>query len=911
MTMTRESAPNDRVQAGPLPRISPERMAEELAAHGRSPITWLIGAGFSHSAGLPLSSEVWQLLAISWLKRRRGQPGQAGSQGPEAMPGIAESSRPRQSPLVSLFQRARDVLPFVFQPGGVILSGSVSRRAAIAPAPGVPEEIDTEAAQLRDELLRALSELRDRAGPAQRAALSPGRDEDATYQAVFDLAAPTPEARRAFLSALLSSRCRGPNLAHLLLGRFLGEDRGPRTHTVFTVNFDDLLLESLLWQRKQARVFGDQGGANGPGDRPQLCPSGPQIVHLHGRGAGYLGGFGGARPGESADLFESFHEHLRESSLIVCGHGGGDERILFALRRWLKSGDLSGPLYWVVHDEAQADLITFRLGSGPAVRERVRLVVSPGGGLLSADELMMELCGALLPASSSSGLSLGHGQPGGGVLDALADLARNNGRRLHGALAQLAHDFPGRDPVAAHLRAVHDAQLYRSSGQEDRLSTSAATLAAAGAPAAAERRGHLLAAAELARSADVPAWRAQVRMAEMREHFSRGEIAEAQVAAEAARMAAEEGPAGLLRCQTLGLCGELALWLGRLDLGRERLGRLLRDEGGYCPAEWRAEARAQLLSAVLRKSHASRPRDVSLLEEARTLLDLRIDTPAAAVHTLIYEAEVYFLHGDLRRAVLVYETADEVAGRHVRAIAATGLYTAGGLLSFSGAPGDGLAFAGPAPGEVESEVSLLLSARQARFGLLVCRVAASRDAGGLPDGYLEDVDHFIQIHVGPDGEGQWMAAALLNEAAVAEPGQLRRAEEHAEAARLLLGPRTPPFRAARTLRTIATIALVAGRLDDAERHARAAARHARATEQYDEEGRLDLLLSQIFVERGRRAAEDERQLAFRRAVAHGEAAWLRGLELGSTFLTEDADDLLSSLRSTPHQIAEDVTPVPG
>jgi hypothetical protein len=918
--MAREPAsPPGQAHAGPLFRLSPDRLAEELSQHGRSPVTWLIGAGFSHSAGLPLSSEVWQLLALSWLHRRRGRP-DGSDDGPRR--------------LDALFRGARDLLPFTISPGGVATPAREKRHQ-----PGVPEEIDTDAAQLRDDLLRALSELRDRAGPAQRAALSPGRDDLSTYQAVFDLAAPTPESRRAFLSALLSARGAGPNLCHLLLAHLLCEERGPRMHTVFTVNFDDLLLESLVTLRKQARVFTDPGLR---GERPQLCPPSPQIVHLHGRGPSYLGGFGGAGAagpvGDSDDLFDSFHEHLRESSLIVCGYGGGDERILAALRRWLSGGDRSGPLYWVLHDDSHGEAVAARLSGGsfsPALRERVRLVVAPAGGTLSADEVLVELCEALLPRGLSPGLSLS----GGGLPDALAELVRKNGRRLQGALGQLSRDFPGRDPVVAHLRAV-SAGSPGPFGPRDPQRNE-------------ERRRHLSAAAELARAADVPAWRAQVRMAEMREHFFRGEIEKAQVAAEAARLAALEAEAsraapsslGLLRAQTHGLAGELALYLGRLGLGRERLMRLLhKDEAASCPPEWRTEARAQLLAAVLRACHRSPKRDSGLLDEARALLDLRVDTAAAAVHSLIYEAEIYFLHGDLRRALLVYETADEVAGRH----AALSPLLGGASAALSLLPAHGLSFSAPAPGEAESEASLLLAARQARFGLLMCRVAASRDAGTLPGGYLEDVDRFISQHAPPapeengaagvaagaaqattggtvpaepkgagpgdaavDGEAQGMAAALLYEAAVFEHGLLRRAESHAEAAQKRLGPQTPPWRAAQTLRTAAAIALLAGRLDDAERHARAAQRPARATEQYDEEGRLNLLLSQIYRARGRRAAKDERQRSLRRAVAHAEAAWLLGLELGSTFLTEDADDLLSTLRSAPTEISEDVTPVPG
>src|SRR5581483_10206253 len=126
----------------------------------------------------------------------------------------------------------------------------------------------------------------------------------------------------------------------LLLGALLCERSGPRMHTVFTVCFDDLLLEALLLLRRQARLFGDAQGR----ERPLLCPQAPQIVHLHGRLGGYL-----LRHREHLDLEESLYEHLRESSLIVCDYAKADERIMGTIRRWLKGPDMAGHLYWVVH----------------------------------------------------------------------------------------------------------------------------------------------------------------------------------------------------------------------------------------------------------------------------------------------------------------------------------------------------------------------------------------------------------------------------------------------------------------------------------------------------------------------------------------------------------------------------------
>src|SRR5205085_1428484 len=100
-------------------------------------------------------------------------------------------------------------------------------------------------------------DLRDRADPEAYGCLVPGQDDGRTLERVLQLAAPTPESRRRFLQALIERRSQGPAPAHLLLAALLCEPRGLRGHTVFTVGFDDLLLDALLWLRKPARVFGD------------------------------------------------------------------------------------------------------------------------------------------------------------------------------------------------------------------------------------------------------------------------------------------------------------------------------------------------------------------------------------------------------------------------------------------------------------------------------------------------------------------------------------------------------------------------------------------------------------------------------------------------------------------------------
>ncbi len=84
-----------------------------------------------------------------------------------------------------------------------------------------------------------------------------------------------------FLTTLVS-RIRGINLAHLGLAGLL-KSHPKWGHTVFTTNFDDLLLSALFSLNHTARVFGDVLSD----DKPLTNPNHPQIVHLHGRHTGY------------------------------------------------------------------------------------------------------------------------------------------------------------------------------------------------------------------------------------------------------------------------------------------------------------------------------------------------------------------------------------------------------------------------------------------------------------------------------------------------------------------------------------------------------------------------------------------------------------------------------------------------
>jgi hypothetical protein len=806
-------------------RLSPEELAEELAGRGR--VAWLVGAGLSRPAGLPLSRELWQLLAIAWLRGRREPLYPAEGDG--------------TAPMVAALQQ--------------LLGGP---RLLPLPLAGPLADGDGERARLREELLLALAELRDRARrPEEAEALQPPGDHDATYRTVLHLTAPAPEARRRLLQGLLQGRPARPGLAHLLLAALLD---GGRMATVFTVGFDDLLLQALLLLNKPARVLDDRDRR----ERPLLSyvPGVPQVVHLHGRPASYQVG-----PEPVGVLLDQ----LRDASLVVCGYRGADERIMAALRHWLKDEEATGTLYWVLHREEQAQAL-FRwphlCGAPP---DRVRLV-SRQRAPLPAEDLLIRLCATLLPAQVRV--------TGDRVADLFADLIRRGAPTP--ALLHLGRAFPEHDPVALLLRRRHEGRGERA------------------------RAGPLAMAEELAGAAAVPEWRHQVLLARMHDHLARGHLSDAYLCAEEVRQAAQRLPAGeetLLRLRAQGLCGELALHLGHTELARRHLLALCRDEG--CPDEWREEARHLLLMALLGEARAEGPAVV--LPEIRALLELPIRAPASAARCLIVEAELYALSGDRRRALLVYESADELARQQLGAVA---------LASLSGLP-EGLVFSPPAPSEAEREASALQASRQARFGLLVhrldARLEAQTDDPAAP-ALLREVARFTEQFPLSDWEGRYMAAELYARCAQLDRSFLSAAAAHAEAARRLCGERpwAGPGPACRVLRTAAQVAHLSGQPEEAERLATLALQQARRARAWDEEGHLELLRAQLALLRARRPAADpaQRAEALRRAAAHAEVAWLRASELSLAPLRRAADELLSSLRAVPAESLADMTPVP-
>ncbi|MCR9244551.1 MAG: SIR2 family protein [bacterium] len=215
-------------------------------------------------------------------------------------------------------------------------------------------------------------------------------DEPKCYQLLFQHLLQDSTIHHKFLSALVR-RARGVNLAHLGLAGIL-RDYPEWGHTVFTTNFDDLLLKSLLTINHTARVFGDMQSE----DRPSLRPSYPQVVHLHGRHTGYR--LLNSReqvalvdPG----LQEGFKRHIADSHLVVLGYSGWDDLVMTTLAEWPSRQTLiRGNVFWIPFRSEATILPEVRQFLDQCPPGRVSIVTDESRNL-DADQFVLRLSDAL------------------------------------------------------------------------------------------------------------------------------------------------------------------------------------------------------------------------------------------------------------------------------------------------------------------------------------------------------------------------------------------------------------------------------------------------------------------------------------------------------------------------------------
>lgn len=219
-------------------------------------------------------------------------------------------------------------------------------------------------------------------------------DEPTCYSRIFGNLLGNTDTHRRFLTQL-NREVPGTNLAHLCLAGIL-KDYDKLGTAVFTTNFDDLLLKAILSLNHTARIFGELNSK----DLPRWGETYPQIMHLHGRHTGYrlintqkqIREVGLNNP----ELKNVFRDFLRQSHLIVLGYSGWDDLVTSTLAKWPEDDSIvGGTLYWVpfMGDENTIHPETRKfLKAAPA--DKVKLIVDKEEPL-SADSFMLRFVDAI------------------------------------------------------------------------------------------------------------------------------------------------------------------------------------------------------------------------------------------------------------------------------------------------------------------------------------------------------------------------------------------------------------------------------------------------------------------------------------------------------------------------------------
>ena len=213
------------------------------------------------------------------------------------------------------------------------------------------------------------------------------------YSLLFEKVLLSNISSRQFLTTLVN-RVKGVNLAHLALAGIM-RDYPEWGHTVFTTNFDDLLLKAILTLNHTCRIFGEFDSKDQPSDRPTYT----QIVHLHGRHTGYrLINTEKAQANvnlNNPELLSSFLSQLNNSHLIVLGYSGWDDLVMKTLKNWPKERNLlRGSLIWVPYMSEDSILPETREFLDSCPSDRVFIVVNSKKPL-DADRFMVAIADAL------------------------------------------------------------------------------------------------------------------------------------------------------------------------------------------------------------------------------------------------------------------------------------------------------------------------------------------------------------------------------------------------------------------------------------------------------------------------------------------------------------------------------------
>ncbi|MCK5716665.1 MAG: tetratricopeptide repeat protein [Thiomargarita sp.] len=337
MLKSNESAPNISTLVTPLSKFLERFVSEESI-----PFTWLIGAGMSVTSGIPLSKDIsYRIILFEYIMHEK-------------------RVRPWASDNKECITYEMDLTEFLKW----------------------YETIDNKKeASFVDLRYNAIMWFTKK-DKYKNISL----EDPKCYQWLFQNVFSSPTIQHVFLKNLIN-RSKGVNLAHLGLAGLL-KDHQKWGHTVFTTNFDDLLLKALLSLNHTARVFGDIQS----NERPHISPDYPQIVHLQGRHTHRLQEHSALIDPVLAD---GFMTQIAHSHLIVIGYSGCDDFVINALKEWPNQHDLiKGNLIWIPHQNEHSLLPQVQAFLNSCPPNRVHVITNKEH-TLDADSFMLSLCDVL------------------------------------------------------------------------------------------------------------------------------------------------------------------------------------------------------------------------------------------------------------------------------------------------------------------------------------------------------------------------------------------------------------------------------------------------------------------------------------------------------------------------------------
>lgn len=323
------------------------RLERDITTDRPIPFTWLVGAGFSVSAGIPLAKEVSHILVLYEFIGRNKKDDFAND-----LSGFGYDQKQLKSYLDWYYKIKIDD----------------------------SEKLET----LIQEAYKWLNSFDNFQNIT--------KDSPECYQALFTHLLNNTTDHHYFLTNLIK-RVNGINVAHIGLAGLL-RDHPKWGHTVFTTNFDDLLLKAILSLNHTARIFGEIKSQ----EIPDTTPSYPQIVHLHGRHTGYnlLNTKDQVETWYDSKLRDAFAKHISGTHLLIVGYSGWDDMVMQTLKNWNDNNDglIKGNLYWVPYKNETylEDKVKDFLNNCPNLKA---FVINSTESDLNADSFILSLCNSI------------------------------------------------------------------------------------------------------------------------------------------------------------------------------------------------------------------------------------------------------------------------------------------------------------------------------------------------------------------------------------------------------------------------------------------------------------------------------------------------------------------------------------